>query len=520
MTRHDPSRLNDHASRAATVSKPVRATAFDLTLLAGAILVVLLLVAPVSTIPLHIPINYNEGWDAGLDTRAINPSAGPLYPGPGSWVFNNYPPLGFFIVGAAGRWIFGDMIIAGRTLSLLSLLAAAALAGYCTRKLGASTRAAIASAILILLFACSYYRSYVAMDDPQWMAHATMLAGLAMLLRRHGTTGLRTGETPTLQIMAAALLMTTGGFIKHNLVALPLATTLFLLWLNPRAARAWCASAITALILGAGAMQARFGNAAFQDILHHRRIFRPILYRQAIPGLAPLLAAAIFVAANLRRRTGGDATIFATLFILIATITGIIQRMGEGVYFNAHFETIIALCIATGLALTPLSETPLQWRLKKPAYLAKLRFGPAAAAIFAASPVLGAMPFHLPKLWHDFATRHEIEAAWQPMIDRIHAANGPAACEMNSLCYWAGKPLTVDFFNITQNAIAGGEREPFRNAAQNHGFAIIEDDPALFLHKYALRKLGYDPIMLPFTTTYTKVFEGPKGKILLAPRQG
>ena len=497
-----------------------RPTAFDLTLIAGAILVILLLVAPIATIPLHIPINYNEGWDAGLDTRAVNPSAGPLYPGPNTWVFNNYPPLGFFIVGAAGRWIFGDMILAGRILSLLSLLSAAALTGYCARKLGASTRAGIASSLLMLLFACSYYRSYVAMDDPQWMAHATMLAGFALLLRRHGATGLAAGKTPIPQIMAAAFLMTAGGFIKHNLVALPAAITLWLFWINPRAALAWCATATTALILGAGATQARFGTDAFRDILHHRRIFRPILYRQAIPGLAPLLADAIFVAAKLRRRTSGHAAIFATLFIVIATVTGIIQRMGEGVYFNAHFETIIALCMATGLALTPLTQTPIRLRLNKPAWLATLRFGPAAAAIFAASPVLGAMPFHLPKLWHDFTTRYETEASWQPMIQRIHDANGPAACEMNSLCYWAGKPLTVDFFNLTQNTITGGEREPFRATAEHHGFAIIQDDPLGFIHKYAFRQLGYDPVMKPFADTYTKIYEGPKGKVLLGPRQG
>ena len=157
--------------------------AFDRLLLAGAALLALLLLGPVLAIPLHVPLNYNEGWNAYFDMRAVMPGTGPLYPPAGSFVFNNYPPLSFYVVGAFGRFVVGDMIVAGRVVSLLSLLAAGVLFGVCVRRLGGSPRASMAASVLLLLYACSFYRDDVAMDDPQWLARALMLAGLAALLR-------------------------------------------------------------------------------------------------------------------------------------------------------------------------------------------------------------------------------------------------------------------------------------------------------------------------------------------------
>ncbi|MGI4746274.1 MAG: hypothetical protein ACRYGI_13035 [Janthinobacterium lividum] len=73
-----------------------------------------LLLGPILTIPLHIPLKYNEGWNAYFDSRAVHMQAGPLYPRTDSLVFNNYPPLSFYPVGTFGRLVVGDAIVAGR----------------------------------------------------------------------------------------------------------------------------------------------------------------------------------------------------------------------------------------------------------------------------------------------------------------------------------------------------------------------------------------------------------------------
>jgi hypothetical protein len=481
---------------------------FDALMLALLAWLAFLLAGPVLTIPLHIPINYNEGWNAGFDTRAVTPGAGPLYPGPDSLVFDNYPPLGFLIVGAAGRAL-GDMIVAGRAIALAALLCAAGLTGICVRALGGTARAAAAAALLLVLFACDFYRGYVAMDDPQWLAHALMLGGLALLLGC-GTASLRAGAAPPWRVAGAALLMVAGAFVKHNLVALPLATTLWLVWLSRRAGCVWLLAAASGLAAGLGAMEAAFGHAAFDDILGHRRIFRIHLLTHAISRLAPLLPMAGVAAMGLRRRASGDGAVLAALFCGIALVTGVAQRMGEGVYYNAHFETLIALCLAFGLALSPA--------LAKPPRPRGHRLGPASLCAIALLPVLGATPWHAPIAWHDITDRHAREAAWRPAITRLAAADGPVGCLMLSLCAWAGKPFSVDLFNLTQSVLAGGPIARFRAMALGGYWAVFEDDPASFLHSDAVRKLGTDPVMAPFATAYAPAMAAPGGAVLLTPR--
>ncbi len=483
-------------------------SSFDRVLLAGGVLLVLLLLGPVLAIPLHIPINYNEGWNAGFDTRAMHPAAGPLYPGPGSFVFNNYPPLGFYLVGLAGL-VFQDMIVGGRVVALVSWLACAGLLGLCVRRLGGTGRAACAAALLLLLSTATFYRSYVAMDDPQWLAHAMMLASLALLLREGVPRRPEPDRWPPARLILAALLMVAGGFVKHNLVALPVAVTLWLAWLDRRLAVAWMLSAAAGACAGLGLTGALFGVAAFDDILRHPRMYHANRLTQAIGGLAPLIPMAITVAVLLRRRVAGAGAVLVALFAGVSLLTGIVQRLGDGVNYNAHFETMIAVCLGFGLVLGPLSRCPLRIRRRS--------FGPATLLVFATSPVLGAMPWRMPSAWHDVTDRKARQAAWQPMIERLAASRGPAGCEMPSICIWAGKPFSVDIFNLTQSILSGQPGEPFRRMVDRQGFAMFEYDPGSTTHRNAIRSLGHDPVIGPFGGIYAPVATGPHGVILLAP---
>ncbi|WP_419730476.1 hypothetical protein [Lichenicola sp.] len=480
----------------------------DTLLAAGLVLLVFLLLGPVLTIPLHVPLNTNEGWNAGFDTRAVLPGAGPLYPAPGDFVFNNYPPLGFLIVGAAGRFVFGDMILAGRILALASMLAVAGLTGLIVRQLGGAVRPALAASLLLLLLACSFYRAYVAMDDPQWLAHAFMLAGLAVLLRG-GTVQRR---PPALwQIAAAAGLMVAGGFIKHNLVALPVAVTLWLLWLDRGVAAAWLVAAALSVALGLGLTDAAYGDMAFLDVLRHHRTVKVSRLIYAAGALAPLLPMAAIVGVLLRRRSAGNGVVLVAVFGTVALVTGIPQRLGDGVNYNAQFETLIALCVGFGLALGGSWAARPSWRGRSA--------GPAWLCLAAALPIIGTAPWRLPAAWHDVTDRYARQAAWQPMIARIASLPGPAGCEMPSLCIWAGKPLSVDVFNLTQSAMQGGPIAGFDAMVARRGFASFEYGPASHTHSDAVSRLGYDPVMRPFAQAYAPVASGPGGSILLAPVQ-
>ena len=535
---------------------------FDIVLLVGAVLLALLLAGPLLTIPLRIPLNYDEGWNAAFDARAAFPGLGPLYPGPDSLVFNNYPPLGFLVVGSVARFVFGDMIVTGRIVALAALLAAAGLTGLCVRRLGGTRGAATATALLLMLLACSFYRGYVAMDDPQWLAQALMLGGLVVLLRDNLAVRLQRGDLPWPQILGSAMLMVAGGFVKHSLVALPAATTLWLAWLDRRAALAWAAAVGSALALGTLLTWTWFGAAAFADVLRHHRVVRLRLLIHAAGGLAPLLPMLAVIVLRVRLKIPVDGEdpgalpldpmkgralqtrflgngvwglrpqrtesrsgsvvrsrsmgrALALLFIALSLLVGIAQRCGEGVNYNAHFEALVALCLGFGLAITPEPDGTTR------------RPGPAALCVFAALPVLVATPWTLPAAWQDVAARHARQAAWRPIIARLADADGPVGCEMQSLCTWAGRPFTVDVFNLTQNALtrnkeaAGspidGPATVFQRMVARRRFTLFEVQSRSATHAEARHLDGDDPVMDAFDKGYAPVETGPGGALLLAP---
>src|SRR5882757_2792450 len=90
-------------------------------LLAMALAVLALLARNILAIPLLVPLDPNEGWNAAHALAAMAGHA--LYPHSDSLMVNNYPPLSFYLVGELGR-LTGDPIIAGRVLSLIAFLAA------------------------------------------------------------------------------------------------------------------------------------------------------------------------------------------------------------------------------------------------------------------------------------------------------------------------------------------------------------------------------------------------------------
>ncbi len=503
---------------------------FDRVLLAGSVLLVFLMLGPALSVPLHIPLGYNEGWNAVFAGRAVMPGTPPLYPRPldpgdGGFVFNNYPPLSFYIVGVLGRFVFGDMIVAGRIVSLFSMIVVSGLIVQCVRHLGGTLRSGVAAGLLMLLIVCAFYRGYVAMDDPQWLAEVFSIGGLTVLLHHRGTARIIYGDLAIAKLACAALLMLAGGLVKHNVVALPLAVTVWLLMLNRRAAIAWVGLAAAGLCVALLVVACVHGRAAFIDILQHRRIYRASLMKNSFFRLIPIMPMAAIEALLLRAirqptSTGeapGEAlrerrAAFALvgLFGVIATVTGVLQRYGEGVYYNAHFETLVAVSLGFGLALGEAFRRVQQSGM--------IRASPALLTGIAALPMIAAAPWYFPAAWHDITDRALRVQAWQPMIARIAAADGPAGCMSMSLCWWAGKPSAVDVFNLTERAEAGGDIAGFTAAIKAHRLAIFQDDPASFTHRDGIRRVGYDPVMQPFVAAgYTLVARGPENTVLLAP---
>src|SRR5581483_10021550 len=77
-------------------------------------------------IPQHLPLNYNEGWNAYHAVEAARGAA--LYPVAPRFFFNNYPPLWFYLCAGAARLSL-DPIVAGRWISLAGFVGWALLLG-------------------------------------------------------------------------------------------------------------------------------------------------------------------------------------------------------------------------------------------------------------------------------------------------------------------------------------------------------------------------------------------------------
>ncbi len=366
----------------------------------------------------HVPLDPNEGWNAYHTAAAM--SVGPLYPGAGSFLANNYPPLSFYVVGLFG----GDHIIAGRIISLLAFAAVTASIFAAARTMGTSRRAASFGA---LWFAAGLliFTDYVGIDDPQLLGHAIAMAGFLLLLRGN--------------MAGAALAMAVALFVKHNLVA----------------------------HAGGGADLARALRPAKRGPFRRMGIGRRASGTCRVPAdlrrgsvrriaLAPTFLACIagrehrgldaFGAEPRSPRwrrfcsCAGTTAMWRSARSMRSrrSVVGACFSGGAGVDMNVWFDAVIALSIAAALAMDGF-ERPLH---------------KALAAFAYAVPLLCGLTLAYDGEWltHDFwlhPARDEAAMAAAD-IDFLKAHDGPVLCEMLSLCYWAGKPAEVDVFNLGQ----------------------------------------------------------------------
>lgn len=410
--------------------------------------IVLLALGRLWWLPAHAPLNVNEGWNAGHMVRAFG--GVPLYPDPDSLIANNYPPLSFYIVGVLGQAI-GDDIVAGRILALLAQLATGAAVWAMVTRLVPGRRWAAAGALIFAAFAATLLRSYLAINDPQWLGHAAMSWAIVALTPR------RAGDRPGFgAILFAAALMVAGGLIKHNLVAFPVAASLWLLLLDRRSFAIWVAVGTAIAAAACLGLFALWGMTVFTDVLGPARSYSLVrMLAKGGPLLLALAPAAIACRPLLARWRDDRRLALPLLLLAVAVPIGIVQRSGSGVDVNAFFETVIALAIAVPVA-TALRPRPA-WAWVGISVLPALCLVPVAAARTVAE-LAG----------RDAAVRH-----WAPFIAAIGRAPGPVACDDQAVCYWAGRASAIDFFSVKQRLLHN-RAEALTPALAEGRFAMIQ----------------------------------------------
>jgi hypothetical protein len=394
---------------------------------------------PVYRAFLNVEIENNEGWNAYFADAAMGKMS--LYPSADKLITNNYPPLSFYIVGVVGRFT-GDPVLAGRLLSLVAVIAIATAIASSVRWLGGSGVAATISAAFFVATMSRFFMPYVGMNEPQLLGEAIMAFGfLWFLVARSNDRG----------YIGPILVMALAGFVKHNIIAMPL-TAFMWLSLNRRreAVKCFCIAMI-AIIAGIAICYVLFGRNFFLNLLcpRHYSIKR---WLWAFVDLEWVSVGLLACAYNGWARRNNVGVQLCSWLISIALGSYFLQKGGAGVDINAQFDLVIAVAIGLGLAFTQISLWPIA-----------RRFGSqqARAILLVALCVrlLASKQLEPVRLIFDSSFRKEIAMREQAMTDSVEHVRripGDVTCGRDMLVdYRAGKPFAVDVFNANQRILAG-----------------------------------------------------------------
>jgi hypothetical protein len=398
------------------------------------------LIAPALTLARFVPLDPNEGWNAFFSQIAMH--GGSLYPEPaGSPIINVYPPLSFYVVGVVGQLI-GDNIFAGRSVALLSMLIVGCNVYLWLRASGSTNRIAWLGAGVFAAFAVTYARSYAGINDPQWFGHALMTSGLVIMWR---------GNASTRAIALGALLVIAGGWSKHSIVALPIATTWWLLQRSGWALMTWIACCAVLMTAAAILVWKLYGIAFVHSLLFARQYSMHQAIkdtRTAFKCLAPIIALSLLL---LPRARGSQKTEFAIVYLLVATVVAAAASGGIGIDINKYFDLMISASLCAALSVESLWATRLPWLRRF------VEFGPAMTAIlgvYLAAYAASLMPSTI-RFLETLHAREQQTLADISVVSR--SGHGRAACETMELCYWGKSEFTVDLFDFGQRLLVGSE---------------------------------------------------------------
>lgn len=398
-----------------------------------------LLLPPLLKTSFKIFLDYNEGWNAVIAVRAMRGEN--IYDYLDAFIINNYPPISFYIVGLLGK-AFGDNIFAGRFVALLSFIIVGINISITTWTISKDKLVSLFSGLFFIAMMGANYPLYIAMNDPQMLAHAIMTTALVVFLR---------GWDQRRGLLLVAVLVCAAGFTKHNLVSLPLALTVFILLEDRAFFLKWLIYCTVVLSIAIFAFVGIYGSTFVENILDPRIFDFHKLFRRApkhLMGLQiPLVFLGVLAAFGIRYRY----FLLINLYVLFSLATGLFF-VGGDVDTNAFFDLVIALAIGSGVGLAHVYGSLTRTRI-------------ANRDVFWVLPVLLSLGVFLSvpgklqrpdKLWSRLETQ---QASTARDVGYLATQKGAAFCERIALCYWAGKEFEYDPYNMQQAFLKGRRDE-------------------------------------------------------------
>ena len=399
------------------------------------LLALLFSVGSITRATFHLALDDNEGWNA---YHAAHLYKGlPLYPDYEELTANNYPPLSFIIVGAVGM-ISGDQIFAGRVIAFLSLLVVCIISGLCVYRICHSRFGGILAGLMMFILTNKMASYYVGMNDPQWLAHAIAICGFYMLMASgNRTTNMR----------ISAFLIVLAGFVKHNLVPMPIAIGLWLLLFHRRYALVWMTAAALTLVAMFSLTYAAFGENMMIGLFNAPRVFSTHLLMNNLgrwlPTLLPSLAVvACIISVRDRDNIGEKYNWLLLLYVILAFVFGAYTLGAVGVDVNALFDLMIASSIAAGVVIGHYDQKIERHGGRH--WLSKV------GVLILVSGLLISAPTSARKTFYAIQSLDRDVMETADDIEFMMRHPDPVMCETLSLCYWAGKAFSVHIFMTGQ----------------------------------------------------------------------
>ncbi len=444
-------------------------------------------------LPIRISLNYNEGWNAYHAAHAFGPET--LYPSLSASFSNNYPPASFYIVGGLGQ-IIGDNIIAGRIISLLSLGAIALGIAWIITNRSKQITLGVFTGLFFLVTFGNYFSKYVAINDPQMLAHAIQMGALVWIMKQSAE------EKTIVSITGPSLLVGASLLVKHNLLALPAAIALWLFIYKRRSAFVFAAIVTAVIVVSFAFFHLIYGPNFLIGLLKAPRTYTLLGGLVRINRwLAPqgwLVGLGLMVVA--RQWRNRDVQLIG-LFAGFSVCLGLAIAGGAGINYNAIFDLTISLCLLSGWALMSLdsgllnrvntgvsTQSRTTWRLSEQ----QLAGITALSLIF-----LLLLPTKLQTLITIESTTPALTAQATEDIALIAKTEGAIVCEELAMCYFAGKPIALDLFNFGQKLRTGVVSEAeWIHQIESKEFSLLylkRDSRLLTASTYQAIEAHYEP---------------------------
>jgi hypothetical protein len=414
--------------------------------------------------------NYNEGWNIYNTARLI---AGETIYDANYWRVNNYPIVSFVVV-AGVNGVVHDLLLSGRIVALVAFFAIGILTAVITWRLGGDRLGSAFAGATALGFYYLMAPDWIAVDDPQSLAEALMLAGLAVYLGRTPTTG---------SLALAAMLIVLGGFTKHNLVAIPFAVSFDLAIRMPRRLPLWlAAAAASAMLLYLATELVAGGN--FLEHLLSPRVFSWYHVHYHLMKFARLFKAPLLLVLLFSWRIFRGERLALAWYGVLSISAGALISGFEGTSYNMMQDAAVFLAVSLGLLLQ-------EWRT----WLSQRRIDATLNGIAASVAVLVLAAPIVSNVGKAVAAFHRGEglldadrAAEQSFAEDLAylaARPGERICESLLLCYESGAPFALDPFNSRQYILAGKlDQGELAKRVVERDFSVIQlradicDDPA------------------------------------------